>query len=77
MTAAADDPPALDAAGRSAGKAMTRRRALLAKLGLGVAIAYATPTVTRLDRQALAGNLPSGFCVPGRPGCLPPGKSKG
>ena len=73
MTAAADQSPALDAAGRSAGKAMTRRRAL-AKLGLGVAVAYAAPTVTRLDRQALAGNLPSGFCVPGRPGCLPPGK---
>jgi hypothetical protein len=76
MITAPNPSPAAADGGRRIDKAMNRRQAL-AKLGLAVAVAYAAPTVTRLDRQALAANLPSGFCVPGRPGCGPPGKGKG
>ena len=50
------------------------RRAALARLGLTAAIIYAAPTVTRLDREALAQGIPSPVCPPGRPGCFNPGK---
>lgn len=50
------------------------RRAALAKLGLTAAIIYAAPTVTRLDREALAQGMPSPICPPGRPSCFNPGK---
>lgn len=50
------------------------RRAALARLGLTAAAIYAAPTVTRLDREALAQGLPSPVCPPGRPGCFNPGK---
>jgi len=35
--------------------AVTTRRAALAKLGLGVGVAYVAPMVLRLDRAAYAG----------------------
>jgi len=71
MAAASPRPP-VPVADKLGAKTLSRRQAL-ARLGLAAAVAYAAPTVTRLDRQALAGGLPSGFCVPGRPGCRPPG----
>ena len=51
----------------------TRRQALAA-LGLGSAIAYAAPLVTKLDQAKAA--APSHSCPPGAPGCGggPPGR---
>ena len=50
------------------------RRAALTRLGLGAAVIYAAPTVTRLDKARAA--APSHSCPPGAPGCGggPPGR---
>jgi hypothetical protein len=51
---------------------MSRRKAL-ARLGLAAGVAYAAPTIVRLDRSANAKVLPSPCPPPGkgnsRPGC--------
>ena len=49
-------------------RTMGRRKAL-ARLGLAAGVAYAAPTIVRLDRSANAKVLPSP--------CPPPGKGKG
>jgi hypothetical protein len=41
----------------------------LARLGLAVGVAYAAPTVLRLDRKARATISPTPECPPGSPGC--------
>jgi hypothetical protein len=60
------------------------RRAALARLGLGAAVAYAAPTLVRIDRSANAQILPTPCQPPGRgnPGgnpvhCPPGGGSPG
>jgi hypothetical protein len=53
-------------------KGMSRRRAL-ARLGIAAGVAYAAPTLVRLDRTANAKVLPSPCPPPGGKGKRPPG----
>lgn len=52
----------------------TSRRAALGKLGLAAFVAYAAPTVTRLDQARAA--VPSFHCPPGA-NCGQPGNGGG
>ena len=47
------------------------RRVALARLGIAAGVAYAAPTVLRIDRSARAMLDPSAECPPAQPVCPP------
>ena len=61
---------------QNSGSGMTRRKAL-SRLGLGVAVAYAAPTVLHLDRSARAVQPSCAGAGKGNPWCNKGDSNKG